>query len=207
MIGGKRDERDIAHDDQEEAEYRERTKIERQHARTKTRNKESKKKPNRDRGSEKRSNYQHQAKLDGVTGVRKRRRLDKRLLDTPRADESVKDGNRTRLVVSSRASRSSERLLTDDGTSTLVVDVKVAGRVAELLLGEDDGSSVRGKDRTGQSVGRGVVDELASLLEFVVLVDEDRQDGSEDFVDHGDRLGVLGDNDGRVDKVALRLVG
>lgn len=59
---------------------------------------------------------------------------------------------------------------------------------------------------TRQSVGRSRVDQLASLLVLVVLVDVDSQDGSEDLVDHRDRLGVLREDDGRLDVETGRVV-
>lgn len=56
-----------------------------------------------------------------VRRVRDFGRRDKRFLDTPRLDETVKDRSRSRLVVRARAPRASERLLTDNGTGRLVV--------------------------------------------------------------------------------------
>lgn len=50
------------------------------------------------------------------------------------------------------------------------------------------------------------VDEVASLLKLGVLVHEHSEDRSKDLVDHGDGLGVLRDDDRRLDVVTLRVV-
>lgn len=70
----------------------------------------------------------------------------------------------------------------------------------------EESVSVGGEDATSQSVSSGRVDELASLFVLIVLVNEDSQNGTEDLVDHGDRLGILGEDDGRLDVETGRVV-
>lgn len=51
---------------------------------------------------------------------------------------------------------------------------------------------------TGQSVASSAIDQLAGLLKVGVLVNVCGEDRTEDLLDHGDRLGVLGDDDSRL---------
>ena len=48
--------------------------------------------------------------------------------------------------------RAAERLLADDGTGRLVVDVEVPRCVAELVMRVEDGGAIAGEDRTRQRV-------------------------------------------------------
>src|SRR5919204_6094648 len=64
------------------------------------------------------------------------RRRDEGLLDRARADPADQVPHRAGLVVRAGRARPAERLLADDCPRRLVVDVEVAGGVAELLLGE-----------------------------------------------------------------------
>src|ERR671937_1597068 len=82
------------------------------------------------------------------------RRRDERLLDRPRADPADQVPHRARLVVRARRPRAAERLLADHRAGRLVVDVEVAGRVAELFLGEVERAALAREDGTGQPVGR-----------------------------------------------------
>ena len=58
-------------------------------------------------------------------------RRHERLLDRPRADPAHQVQLRTGLVVRARRARAAERLLADDRAGRLVVDVEVAGGVAQ----------------------------------------------------------------------------
>lgn len=58
---------------------------------------------------------------------------DEVLFDGARGHEAVEDGNGTRLVVRAAATRTAERLLSDDGARALFVVVDIAGRVAESV--------------------------------------------------------------------------
>jgi hypothetical protein len=98
---------------------------------------------------------------------------------------------------------------TYDGTGTLVVEVKVTRRVPQVVGSLDQLCSVGRKDGTGQGVFGGGVDELAGLFPSTLLgvvVDVDGDDGSKDLLGHGDRLGVLGEDDGGLDVESLRVV-
>jgi hypothetical protein len=59
---------------------------------------------------------------------------------------------------------------------------------------------------TGESVSGSRIDQPASLLVLVVLVNVDRQHGTKDLVDHGDGFRILGENDGRLDVESSRVV-
>ena len=144
--------------------------------------------------------------LDQVAGVSVVGNSNKGLLDGPGRGEPVKDGHGTTLVVGSGSPGTSERLLSNNGTGTLVVDVVVTGSVPELVGSQDHGRSVLREDRTGKTVFGGRVDQLAGLGELFVVVDVTGENGSKDLLGHGDRLGVLGKDDGGLDKESLRVV-
>ena len=72
-------------------------------------------------------------------------RGDESLLDTPGLNESVEDGSGSSLVVGSRSSSSSERLLSDDGTGRFVVVVHHTGSVSEEVGGLEKSISVGGE--------------------------------------------------------------
>jgi hypothetical protein len=98
---------------------------------------------------------------------------------------------------------------TYDGTGTLVVEVKVTRRVPQVVGSLDQLCSVGREDGTGQGVFGGGVDELAGLFPSTLLgvvVDVDGDDGSKDLLGHGDRLGVLGEDDGGLNVESLRVV-
>lgn len=86
-----------------------------------------------------------------------------------------------------------------------------AARSAEKLQGEE--RLVRGRwrcgggvHRAGQGVCSGGINQLAGLLELRVLVDVDRKDRAEDFLDHSDRFGIFGEDDSGLNKISLRVV-
>lgn len=128
------------------------------------------------------------------------------LLDATGRDEAVEEGGGTGLVVGTTAASTTERLLADDGTSALVVDVEVTGGGTELVGGEDDGGTVLGEDGTGKGVASGGVDEVASGLELIVGEDVSSDDGAKDLLGHGTVMGILGEEDGGVDEVTDAIV-
>lgn len=77
--------------------------------------------------------------LDQVRRIPKVLQRQEVLLDTPRADEPVENRDTPRLIVRPARTRTTERLLADDGTRTLFVVVDVASCVAELVGGEEEG--------------------------------------------------------------------
>src|SRR5690625_2667942 len=95
-----------------------------------------------------------------------RRRGDEGLLHRTRAGPTRQVLRRTGLVVGAGGPGTAEGLLTDDGTGGPVVDVEVAGREAQRLLGLGHGLAVAGDDGTGQGVGRTLVDGLEDLPYF-----------------------------------------
>ena len=64
------------------------------------------------------------------------------LLDTPRGYKPVEDADASSLVVRAATPGTSERLLTNDGSRTLIVVVHVSGSVAETIGGVDEHLSV-----------------------------------------------------------------
>lgn len=84
----------------------------------------------------------HRADLLEVGGVDVGGRVDGGLLDGAGRNESVEDGDGTSLVVGTRSTSTTEGLLTDDGTSALVVVVHHARSVAEQVAGLDKSVSV-----------------------------------------------------------------
>lgn len=102
--------------------------------------------------------------------------------------------------------RHSKREKGHSRASALVVDVVVASSEAEEASSLDGSGAVVREDAAGEGVSGRLVDELAGLLELVVLVDVDSQDGAKDLVDHGRRARVLGQDDGRLDEVTSRVV-
>src|SRR5207248_3669897 len=91
------------------------------------------------------------------------RRRDEGLLDRARADPADQVPHGAGLVVRARRACAAERLLADDRARRLVVDVEVAGRIAELLVGELERVEVAREDRPGETVRRAAVDELQRL--------------------------------------------
>src|SRR4029079_5861862 len=80
-------------------------------------------------------------------------RRHERLLDGARRGPAQQVDRGPVLVVVAAGPAAAERLLADDRTGRLVVDVEVAGREAQLLAGPRDGAAVLGDDRSGQCVG------------------------------------------------------
>ena len=98
-------------------------------------------------------------------------RRRERLLDRARRDPADEVPQRARLVVGARRARAAERLLPDDGAGRLVVDVEVAGRVAQARARLVDRRALARPDRAGERVRRGLVDQLQRLLPLAVGVD------------------------------------
>src|SRR5260370_38913124 len=73
-------------------------------------------------------------------------------LDRPRASEADHVPDRAGFVVRPGGPGAAERLLTDDRAGRLVVDVEVAGRVAQRVGRLPDGCFIRGEDRSGEPI-------------------------------------------------------
>ena len=80
------------------------------------------------------------------------RRRHERLLDRARRRPADEVPHRAGLVVRARGARAAERLLPDDRTGRLVVDVEVAGRVAQALPRRSTARAVAREDRAGERV-------------------------------------------------------
>src|SRR5262245_49124776 len=80
-----------------------------------------------------------------------------------RRDPADEVPERAGFVVGAGGARAAERLLPDDGARRFVVDVEVAGGVAQPRARLVDGRTLARPDRAGQGVGGGLVDELQRL--------------------------------------------
>lgn len=147
--------------------------------------------------------------IAGILDLGSRREL---LLDAAGADEAGQKVQAAGLVVGARGAGAAERLLADDGSRALAVDVKVAGAVAQGVLGVDDGVAVRREDGAREAVLARAVDGLANVGKGLgrvyrhVVVDVGDEDGAEQLGGEELVVGRLGLVDGRVDKVALAAV-
>ena len=115
--------------------------------------------------------------------------------------------DRAGLVVRARGAGAAERLLPDDGAGRLVVDVEVAGGVAEAVRRLLDGRAILGEDRAGQPVGRRRVDQVERVVPVLLVVDVRRDDGAEELVAQQPEVRVAGLDHRRLDEEALRVVG
>ena len=110
------------------------------------------------------------------------RRRHERLLDRARADPADQVPHRAGLVVRPRGARAAEGLLPDDGARRLVVDVEVAGRVAERLVGLVERVAIVREDGAGERVRARRVDEVERVRPLRLVVDVRRDDRAEELV-------------------------
>src|SRR4051795_3751280 len=95
-------------------------------------------------------------------------RRNKRLLDGPRANPTDQVPQRPRLVVGAGSPGAAEGLLPDYRAGRFVVDIKVAGRIAQDRLDVRDGRPVAREYRSGESVRRAAVDATQHIVELSV---------------------------------------
>ena len=131
---------------------------------------------------------------------------DERLLDRPGRRPPQQVQRRTGLVVGARRAGTAERLLADDGAGGLVVDVEVARREAQPVLGLQHRVAIVGDHRAGQRILRAGVDDVEHLLVVRIGIDVHRQDRPEVF--GGERLvaGVVGQQHRRPNEIAFAVV-
>ena len=108
-------------------------------------------------------------------------RRNERFLDRPLRGPAKQVHLGAGLVVRSGGATAAEGLLADHGAGGLVVDVEVAGGVAQRLRAPDDRPAVVGEDGAGQGVGAGSVAELERPVQVSVLVDEEGQHRAEEL--------------------------
>lgn len=107
-------------------------------------------------------------------------RRDELLLDRAQADEAGEQVSATGLVVRTTGTRTTERLLTNNSTGALAVDVEVTGGVAEGFVRNFKGLAVLGEHGASQAIFTGLVDLLGDTSEVglggiaVGVDDEDR---------------------------------
>lgn len=89
------------------------------------------------------------------------------------------------FVVRSAHSAPAERLLSHIGARRFVVDIEIPGRVAESFRRFEDDGPVPGENRAGQCIGARAVDKGQCFVERGVIVDVDRENGSEDLFGYG----------------------
>src|SRR5437763_7521854 len=134
-------------------------------------------------------------------------RRHERLLDGARADPPDQVPHRARLVVRTGGARAAERLLSDDRAGRLVVHVEVAGGVAELLAGLLDRRPLLCEDGAREAVRRTAVDDLERLGPLALGVDVRGHHRTEELVAEEAEVGIGGLDHGRLDEVALGVVG
>ena len=137
-----------------------------------------------------------------VAGVGESSLGEELFLNQAGAGESSQDIGATGLVVGTTGTGTTERLLADQSSGGLAVDVEVTGRVTESILSLTDGTAVLGEDSTGQGeTTTGLVDLLQGGGPFGIGVDVDGQDGSEDLLIEELVVGRVDLVDSRVDVV------
>lgn len=128
------------------------------------------------------------------------------LLDATSRHEADQQRPTACFVVGTRTTTTAKWLLSDDRTGALVIDIKVARRLGQQVSSGNDRLAVAGKEGTRQTILGRFGEEFAGFLELGVLVDIDSHDRAKDLLCHGLAVGVLGDNDGRLDEVAGRVI-
>ncbi len=113
---------------------------------------------------------------------------------------------RTRLVVGARASGSAKRLLAYHSSGRFVVDVEIARCVHQLFGHFLDVIPVLRKDGSGQAVNRGTIQQIEGGIQFFVFIHVNGKYRPEQFLDHGDVIGLFGQNHRGLDKIAHRFV-
>src|SRR5690606_11417208 len=92
------------------------------------------------------------------------------------------------------------------GAGGLVVDVEIAGRVAQFFGGQFHGVAVVGENGAGEGVRRCLVYGVQNFLEFISVIHVQREHRPEQLVAHGHVLRVLRHYNGGFNKVAFALV-
>ena len=119
-------------------------------------------------------------------------RRDELLLDRAQADEAGEQVSATGLVVRTTGTRTTERLLANNSTGALAVDVEVTGGVAEGFVRNFKGLAVLGEHGASQAIFTGLVDLLGDTSEVGlggIAVGVDDEDGAEELAG---KKGVVG---------------
>src|SRR5690349_5764566 len=77
---------------------------------------------------------------------------------------------RAGLIVGTRTTCAAEWLLSYHGASRLIVDIKIAGGIAQSFRRFLDGVSITREDRSRQSIGRRIVYEGKDVIPILVVV-------------------------------------
>lgn len=146
-----------------------------------------------------------------IAGVGNLVRRDELLLDRAQADEAGEQVSATSLVVRTTGTGTTERLLANNSTSALAVDVEVTGGVAEGFIRHLKGLAVLREHGASQAIFTGLVNLLGDTSEIslggiVVGVDDD--DGAKELASEKGVVGVGCAVDRRLDVPALgRVIG
>ena len=127
-------------------------------------------------------------------------------LDATGADPADEVEDAAGLVVGAGRAGAAEGLATHHRACRLVVDVEVAGAMAQDVIGLDDGVAVAGDDGAGECVRGSLVADVQHLLVLVVLIDIHREDRSEDLLADGLVIRGLGQDDGGLHEITDGLV-
>lgn len=146
-----------------------------------------------------------------VAGVGDLVRRDELLLDRAQADEAGEQVSATSLVVRTTGTGTTKRLLANNGTGALAVDVEVTGGVAEGLICYFKGLAVLREHGASQAIFTGLVNLLGDTSEFGlggIAVGVDDEDGAEELASDKRVVGVGCAVDGGLDVPALgRVIG
>ena len=139
-------------------------------------------------------------------GISDRSGRAERFLDRVGAEPADHVERGTRLIVGAGGTRAAERLLADDRAGAFIIDVEVTGGVAQGIFHLDDRRAVLREDRAGQGIGRSAVADGERLIQLVVIIDVDRNDGAKDLLDHGLIRRRLAADDRRLNEPALAVI-
>jgi len=132
---------------------------------------------------------------------------NKVLLDVSDAHKSGKQVAGASLIVGTRLAGTSEPLLANNGTSGLVVDVEVAGGVAQLVGTGSNDRLITSKHRAGQTVVRGGVNLLKNLLVLGIREGNNGQNRAKELLGKERVIEISGLVDSGGNVKALGLVG
>src|SRR5690606_11601873 len=111
-----------------------------------------------------------------------------------------------RLVVRPRTPRTAEWLLTHNGSSWFVVDVKVSSVISEPLQRASNDPPILSKYRTGQGIRRGLVHQRQHFVIVGIIIHKARNDRTEYLLAHRSTSRIIDSNHGGLDEIPL-LIG
>ena len=134
------------------------------------------------------------------------RRGGEGFFDCVRAEPAEHVQRGSRLIVGAGSSCAAEGLLSDHCAGALVIDIEVSGSVAKGFLHLCNHLAILCEDSAGQSVGRSGIADAEGLIECIVIIDIDGDDGTEDLRHHGLIVRGLAEDYGRLNEPALAVI-